>query len=263
MSSPYTPSVFRIKKYGKYFSYFIESLKRSDLESLRDSINYVLFKKLPKYDRLISTEMGSFMLRKNTTDFQFVNLSYEREVKKHLKSLTKDIGLFIDIGACIGEYTIWLANNGVSSIAIEPVNHSAIDENISWNNGAANYITLHSCAVGRDTKKVAFNVIEGVTSSSYINSTGSSATIDCRRLDELIDYKLIDTKKITVIKLDVEGMEIDVLEGAENLLQNVSNLHIIYEHCSCGDENIRIVLNRFGKFYYKDLDGVNTLAIKH
>ena len=263
MSSPYTPSIFRIKKYGRYLSYFVETLKRSDFESLKDSINYVLFKKLPKYDRLVNTDMGFFMLRKQTTDFQFVNFTYERAVKKHLEPRIKDIGLFIDIGACIGEYAIWLANKGVPSIAIEPVNHSAIADNLSWNEGATDYVTVYSCAVGKEARKVAFNVIQGVTSSSYINSTGSSANIDCRRLDDLIDYKLIDTRRITVIKLDVEGMEIDVLEGAENLLRNITNLHIIYEHCSCGDYEIRKVLNRYGNFSYRDLDGVNTLAIKY
>jgi len=31
--------------------------------------------------------------------------------------------LFIDIGACIGEYAIWMANKPLPTVAIEPVNY--------------------------------------------------------------------------------------------------------------------------------------------
>lgn len=258
---PYAPSPFRVTKYGKYISYFLEALKRSDLETIKDSMNYVLFKKLPKTDRLVETEMGSFMLRRNTTDFQFVNFSYEKAVKSHLEKISKDIGLFIDIGACIGEYAIWMANKRIPTVAIEPVNYDAIIENLGWNNAINEYITIFACAAGKENKKVAFNVLEGVTSSSHLNHT-ELGTIECKKLDDIVSVRGINQDKLTVIKLDVEGMEIDALLGAVNILTYVKNLHIIYEYCSCGDENIRKILNRYGDFKYKDLDGVNTLAIK-
>jgi len=88
---PYAPSPFRVTKYGKLHFLFFRSLKRNDLETIKDSMNYVLFKKLPKTDRLVTTEMGSFMLRRSTTDFQFVNFSYEKEVKSYLGSIVKTL----------------------------------------------------------------------------------------------------------------------------------------------------------------------------
>jgi FkbM family methyltransferase len=206
--------------------------------------------------------MGTFTLRPGTTDFQFTNFSYETAIKKYLLRKGKDIGLFIDIGACIGEYAIWLGKQGIPCIAIEPVNHAAIMENIALNTIAPGQIKVLNCAVGSDNKKVSFEVLEGVTSSSYMNEDDTGGDIDCRRLDDIIDLGRYDTSKPVVIKLDVEGMEIEALKGAERLIKQAPKLEIVYEYCSCGDMAIRAVLDQYARFTYRDLDGVNTLAVK-
>lgn len=257
----YTPSPFRVSKYGKYLSYYMEFMKRGDFQSVSAAVRYVLFKQLPRRQRVVTTRMGTFRFREGTTDFQFANFSYENEIKKYLAQIVPDTGLFIDIGACIGEYAIWLSRQGVRSIAIEPVNHAAIRENIALNNINPAYIKVLNCAVGNTDRKVSFHVPEGVTSSSYINEA-EAGDIDCRRLDDLIDPHSIDPEKITVIKLDVEGMELEVLEGAEQLIRQVRHLQIIYEYCSCGDPAIRALLDKYATFSYRDLDGVNALAVK-
>jgi FkbM family methyltransferase len=258
---PYMPSVFRIAKYGKYLMYCSEYMSRADVRTLLQSFNYVLFRNLPKQDRVVNTVMGTFKLRRNTTDFQFVNWAYETRIKEYLWKNIDNIGLFIDIGACIGEYCIWLGEYKVNCIAIEPVNYKAIFDNLSYNAQAERHTTVLPIALGKETKKVAFNVYEGVTSSSYMDST-IIGEIPCHTLDEVIDTKIINPKKVTFIKLDVEGMELDVLEGGAELIKSVENLQIVYEHTSLGDNTIRQFLNKCADFHYVDLDGVNTLATK-
>jgi hypothetical protein len=48
---PYTPSLFRIRKYGKYLSYYFEFMKRGDFKSIGAAVKYVLLKKLPSKPR--------------------------------------------------------------------------------------------------------------------------------------------------------------------------------------------------------------------
>jgi len=257
----YQPSVWRLNKYGKYLMYYAEFMKRIDLYSLITSLKYVLFKNLPKENKVVKTAMGTFCLRKNTTDFQFVNWTYEKEIKDYLKTIKNEIGLFVDIGACIGEYSIWLGNEGITCVAIEPVNFPAILTNLSFNPKAINKVSLYNYAVGAERKMVSFNVLEGVTSSSHI-SNEEIGEIECWPLDNLLYQEMVDPKKITFIKLDVEGMEIEALKGAVDFIVKTPNLQIVYEYCSVGDNNIRDLLNQYAKFEYCDLDGVNTLAIK-
>lgn len=258
----YTPSPLRISKYGKYLSYYLEFMKRGDFQSASAAFQFVLFKKLPSKHRIATTQMGTFRFRKGTTDFQFANFSYEIAIKKHLMQVVGDIGLFIDIGACIGEYDIWLAKQGVRAIAIEPVNHQAIFENIALNKVAAENIQVLNCAVGSENKKVSFHVLDGVTGSSHMNKEETEGNIDCRRLDDIIDIDAIDREKLTVIKLDIEGAEIEALKGAERLIKGVNKLHLIYEYTFSGEEAIRKVLDSYARFTYTDLDGVNMLAVK-
>jgi methyltransferase, FkbM family len=176
--------------------------------------------------------------------------------------VVSDMGLFIDVGACIGEYDIWLAQQGVRAIAIEPVNHEAIFENMALNKVAAERIQVLNCAAGSENKKVSFDVLENVTGSSAVNNEASGGDIDCRRLDDIIDLSTIDQEKLTVIKLDIEGYETEALKGAEKLIRGIHKLHLIYEYTFSGKEAIREVLDSYGQFTYTDLDGVNMLAVK-
>jgi FkbM family methyltransferase len=227
---------------------------------MKAALQYVLFKKLPKESRIVETEMGTFDLRKGTTDFQFVNWTYEKEIKNYIKLIIDHIGLFVDVGACIGEYSIWLASKGIKCVTIEPVNHAAIETNLSLNLGAEEHITLYKCAVGKENRRVGFTILEGVTSSSYMSP--EEGNIECKRLDDILHSHLEDITKMVLIKLDIEGMEIEALEGAVKSICRLSKLQIIYEHTSCGDRNIRAILEKYGEFVFMDLDGVNTLAIK-
>jgi FkbM family methyltransferase len=239
----------------------MEYLARQDWDSILDSFNYLFFKKLPTTDRMIKTEMGFFRLRSYTTDFQFVNWTYERKVKEYLEENKNEIGLFIDVGACIGEYCIWLGNQGIQCVAVEPINNDAIEDNLIYNSEAEKNIIVVPVAVGKEHKFVAFNKQEGVTSSSHIDPN-KKGNIPCYKLDEIIAPITINKDKTTFVKLDVEGMELDALEGATELITTTPKLQIIYEHTSVGDRTIRTFLDKWAEFEYRDLDEVNTLAIK-
>lgn len=107
-------------------------------------------------------------MRPNTTDFQFVNYTYEKAVKIYIEQQLPAVHHFIDIGACIGEYCVWLAGKGIPCTAFEPVNYLGAEENIRLNNVGAK-VDLHRCGLGSQKAKVYFNALTTVTGSSRID----------------------------------------------------------------------------------------------
>lgn len=112
MSGPYKPSLLSFNKYFTYLDYFKEFIACKDFKSLGASFKYVMTHKGPKEDYLANSKMGSFLIRKGTNDFQFINRAYERKVKGYIQDHLDSFDVFIDVGACIGEYCIWLAKQG-------------------------------------------------------------------------------------------------------------------------------------------------------
>ncbi len=125
-----------MKKLNTYFWYFLEYLKNWDFPSIIAAVNYLIFRKTHKQDRIIQSSMGVFFCRKNTNDFQFANFRYEWAVKKFIHDHIHEYSVFIDGGACIGDYCILLSKYNTRCIAIEPIadNYSVLVKNLELNN---------------------------------------------------------------------------------------------------------------------------------
>jgi hypothetical protein len=98
-----------LTKLNTYFWYLYEYMKHGDFLSVYASVNYLIFKKSHKKDRIIQTSVGKFFCRKNTNDFQFANFRYEWGVKNFILNQINEYSVFIDSGSCIGEYSILLS----------------------------------------------------------------------------------------------------------------------------------------------------------
>ena len=259
----YYPSWKNLSKYGQYLSYFKEYIRFYDWNSLKASLKLVLLNKPSSKEWKAKSAMGLFRIRSGTTDFQFINYAYEKRVRDFLKQEVAEHRLdgFIDIGACIGEYDIWLAGMGVPCVAFEPVNYKAVQENIRLNN-VADKVKLFSCGLGSRQEKVNFNIMSTVTGSSYIDrDSNDEGNIPIEKLDELIPELGLDLKGQLVVKLDVEGMETEVLEGARNFIAQATNLRIIFERYE-GDNTVNDKLSSLADFTFERLDQFNYLAIK-
>ena len=258
----YKPSLFNVKKYFIYLDYFKEYLACKDFKSLRASLKYIFTHKLPIRDYKTNSKMGSFFIRKRTTDFQFINYAYERKIKKYIQNNIHSFDVFIDAGACIGEYCIWLAKMGKRSIAIEPVNFEAVTRNVSLNN-MEKMIQVFPYGLGSKNEKVFFNIPDGLPSSSYIErENNKEPNAEIKTLDSLIEeFKIPEGGRI-LIKLDVEGMEPEVIEGAKNFIKKYKNLTFIYEHFEADEYRNDKALSALANFKFTDIDKVNRLAIK-
>jgi FkbM family methyltransferase len=132
--------------------------------------------------------------------------------------------LFLDIGANSGIYTVLggLLNPRLRTVAFEPVQQTfaALRNNVR-NNGLVSRVTALNLALGETLGEVPFHVAEDSTMSSmategYQGQRGQVISVECRTLDSVVDELGL---KPDFMKIDVEGFEHAVLEGAHRTLQ--------------------------------------------
>jgi FkbM family methyltransferase len=144
-----------------------------------------------------------------------------------LHFLEKD-DVFIDVGANVGVYSIMLsAEKQAKSFAFEPIPETfkILETNVKINN-LENKIKIFNIGLGNERKKIKFfsnlDVSNHVISNQEV--TGENViTLDISPLDDL------SISEPVCIKIDVEGFEMEVLKGANSLLNSKSLNAIIIE----------------------------------
>lgn len=263
----YYPSPYALSKYWQYGRYMIEYMKYGDWSSIRSSLKYVLKGEPESRERQVKSKLGRFIIRRGSTDFQFINYAYEKLIREYLRNEIVSFDVFIDVGACIGEYCVWLGQMGKECFAFEPVpkNYEALVKNLELNN-ILDKVNHFNLGLGASDEKLLFEVMGTVTGSSRANPNLKSGGVyvPIKKLDDILNQNVISDDSRVIIKLDVEGMELDVLRGATNFLKRVSNLRLIYEHTFSGADNIQAYLKDTGSDYtFKRLDPYNLLATKN
>jgi FkbM family methyltransferase len=152
-----------------------------------------------------------------------------------LLHLLRPSDLFIDAGANVGVYTI-LASGAVGghTISIEPIpcTYARLAANIRIND-IASRVMSYNIGLGRANGTLRFttdlDTCNHVVTDS--NQGGHTIEVPVRPLDEILGGKTP-----TLIKIDVEGWESEVLTGAQATLQQRSLLGLIIEMNSKGKE---------------------------
>lgn len=129
-------------------------------------------------------------------------------------------GLFVDVGAFIGQHSVRVAKAcGCRAIAIEPVQqHADIIERNADLNGVSRSVTVLRGCVGNETAIVRLHV-DGM--SSRVERYGT-VPVQMKSLDDI----LRNEDPIDLIKIDVEGMERDVLDGLMGKARSVQRIVI-------------------------------------
>lgn len=145
---------------------------------------------------------------------------YERRMLDDIYARTRGAnGLALDIGACFGTHTTWFAAVcGLYTLAFEPASDSfeILQNNILANN-LSNRVELFNCAVGRQ---------EGFVTPTRPNPSNQGASpvklLDLTEAPDSVKMLTIDSlllRTVSLVKIDVEGMEVEVLHGAEATLR--------------------------------------------
>ncbi len=130
-------------------------------------------------------------------------------------------GVFIDCGANIGELGIWARAHGLDYVAFEPELPEAICCDL--NNFDGNSETRRS-ALWKESTTIRFYSSPETADSSIIEVAGEfcRVEVDAVTLDSALDASQLSNVQGTVIfKLEAEGAEPEVLEGATKTLTEV------------------------------------------
>jgi FkbM family methyltransferase len=150
-----------------------------------------------------------------------------------IAQLAKNGGLMVDVGANYGYYScIWADANPKSRvIAFEasPRNFSALKLNLI-DNGLEAQVSIQQIAVGKERGSLPFTLGPEEQSSwggLLIDKENDAIEVPVVPLDEVFLKSQDDC--IEVLKIDVEGADTWVLQGAEQLLRSHKINHIFFE----------------------------------
>jgi len=121
--------------------------------------------------------------------------------------------LFVDVGSNVGAYALWAADLGAEVIAVEPAPDAArrLRENVDLNDFA---ITVVECGLADKPGRLTLSRGEDTTNHLLLGPDAVGDTIDVDTLDNLIG-----DRHVIGVKVDVEGAERLVLEGARRALE--------------------------------------------
>lgn len=150
------------------------------------------------------------------------NGSYEYFEVNEIKRTLKNGDIFVDIGACVGLYTVIASKIvGLSGqvIAFEPQDTCYLYNNIRMNE--CENVVVHNYALSNSIGYTYLHTEEANFGNTMISDTPSSKRSYLSTLDEALKNRKNARK---FIKIDSQGDEYHILLGGMNVLQNSTML---------------------------------------
>lgn len=165
--------------------------------------------------------------------------TYEKGTLKIMELFLKKGDVFVDAGANIGLMTVFAAlivgeNGKVLSFEANPVTKRLLDENIQLN-GATNAISFGFGLGSKPSTATLYSNLSfnrGSASLFKLDDKSEEYIVNIKRLDSVPDANVA----ITMIKIDVEGWELEVLKGCGTILSGLNAPALIVE---CNSETSR------------------------
>lgn len=183
----------------------------------------------PSFDVMMENRDGKFFCRKGTDDARIVAEAFEYLLRKYFETITQ--GVFVDVGSHVGEYTIKVArrvgdNGRVISVEPESSNFATLKANIELND--LSNVTPVNVACWNENEKLKLYLaqlpgdhsVKKPVSTHFVEVSGL-------KLDDILKHLEIDY--VDFIKVDVEGADGEVLEGAEKTIARNLHVKIIFE----------------------------------
>ncbi len=186
--------------------------------------------------------------------------------------------IVVDIGTHEGFYLLKIKENNPACkvIAVEPspYSFSLLEKNVHANN-MENVILINK-AVGQEATMTTFECVKEI---GAISGKGLRMIKRPWLNDDYIEQKQIDMvpleqilhdhgiEKVDILKIDVEGMELDVLQGGQGCLDRIDRI-VVERHSRKLRNDIVMFLSKCGfnliyeedpsfKYYYGDLYFIN------
>lgn len=133
----------------------------------------------------------------------------------------------VDVGAHVGLWSYWMAEDFTELIAFEPksAHRECWRRNMEHRGGS-----LIAAALGNTTGRVSLTTGPSSSGDTYVDPTTDTGEVTLMRLDE---FRLRD---VDLIKVDCEGFEVYVLEGAAETLKAFKPVVIVEQKPGHGEK---------------------------
>jgi len=191
-------------------------------------------------------ETGSFNLRARTDDLWHVYPDREPEVFAQISALLRPRDVFVDAGANIGVYTVLAsrkvgASGRVLAIEMMPETCAILRKHLEMN-GCENAEVIETALSDAEGEFVdAFLPRSQCGQASLTRNPDKSEKI--RVQTRTLDRVAAEIDRVRLLKLDLEGVELQALQGARKLLDRVDA--ICFEDRE-GDSPVRPFLQGLG-----------------
>ena len=176
--------------------------------------------------------------------------NYEAEVDNFLRGVADVDYTFIDGGANFGLWSVLVSSKPFGAhkvVAIEASTATGVRLARNAELNGNRFIILHRAIGAASGARVwlsgSKHEARHVDASGGVNGGGQGESVEMLALDSLLDMGLISSRQKLVVKLDVEGMEIDAIKGSKRLLDS-EIVFIAEEHGSDRSHAVsRFILN--------------------
>lgn len=179
------------------------------------------------------------------------NNFYEVQMLEDVKKRLGKNKIIIDVGANIGNHTVFFANvckaKRLYSFEPQPNVFKILKKNVLINKYNKN-VKLFNMGLGENQGYANIDVVNKDNLGMSKLKKDNSGTVEINRLDDIISN--IEKNKIDMIKIDVEGMGLEVLKGSQKLL--TKDKPIIYIEAET-EEEFKIITNFLSQFKYKPI----------
>jgi FkbM family methyltransferase len=178
-----------------------------------------------RFMRLLRTDEGH-------SDIAFTGF-YELELSRKITAHARELrgAWMVDVGANYGYFALlWAAvspEHHVIAFEASPRNHAPLRENARLN-GLEGQIEVREFAVGRKPGTLEFS-LGGDEQTGWGSFATAGAAQTTRVPVVTLDDELPPDPAIDLLKIDVEGADTWVLQGARRLLENKRIRHIYFE----------------------------------
>ena len=179
-------------------------------------------------DRVLEKYGIKAFVRKNSDDYFHLFMPRELELTPHFELFENET--FLDVGANVGLYTLKLLskkpNASVIAIEADPENFLALKKNVYDVNNYSHVILVNKAAYHSNGKiklyvRGGFSGLPSIHKKRKLpgkpNYADEYVTVNCDLVDNILKYNGFE--KADLIKIDVEGAEVEVLKGATKTLK--------------------------------------------
>ena len=157
---------------------------------------------------------------------------WEINVTSLVEQLASQGGLMVDVGSTYGYFALIAGNSGadrVACIEANPVYEDYIRKNLTVNNVPDNWFVEISATGAKAGTTKLFIEGDDWNSASTQQSGGKEkvAEVEVKTLDTILAEN--DATEVSVLKIDIEGMEEETYQGMSETIANSPNLKLLIE----------------------------------